>query len=105
MSTAPHALNASLELSLRNDTDLSLVVVQVAALEHGGLMLGPDSQRLLLSDGRLVLAPRAQARVALPAGPQGIVLADATSLFPVAAGVLTLGSTPGCNSLWARIRS
>lgn len=95
MSATPHELSASLELPLRNDTDLSLVVVQVAALEHGGLVLGPDSQRLLLSDGRLVLAPRSQARVALPAGPQGIVLADATSLFPVAAGVFDLGVDPG----------
>ncbi|MDI2590332.1 hypothetical protein POF45_02640 [Pseudomonas sp. 681] len=94
MSATPHALNGPLELSLRNDTDLSLVVLQVAALEHGGLTLGPDCQRLLLSDGRRVMAPRAQVRVALPAGPVGIVLADATSLFPLACGVFDLGVDP-----------
>ncbi|HEH9404310.1 TPA: apolipoprotein A1/A4/E family protein [Aeromonas bestiarum] len=95
MSATSYTLNTPFELSLRNDTDLSLVVVLVASLEHGGLVLGPDSKRLALGDGSLVLAPRVQARVALPAGPQGIILADATSLFPVASGVFDLEANPG----------
>lgn len=87
MSVAPSPLNTSLEVSLRNDTDLSLVVLQVGALEHGGLTLGPDSKRLLLSDGGLILTPRSEVRTSLAAGPQGIVLADAQSLFPITSGV------------------
>lgn len=91
MSAVPHALSTPLELSLRNDTDLSLLVVQVAALDDGGLTLGPASKRLPLSDGKWVLAPRSQARISLPAGPQGIVLAEANSLFPVASAVCDAG--------------
>lgn len=94
MPAAPLTLNTPFALALRNDTDLSLVVVQVARLDHGGLVLGPDSRRLALEDGSLVLAPHTQARVALPAGPQGIVLADASSLFPVASGAVDLEANP-----------